>query len=417
MPASFLHGVETVEQEVGGRVIRALKTAVIGLVGTAPVHLVDEADRKVNKLVLIANDKDAAKYFGPETEGYTIPSALRAIFDKGSGLVFVVNVFDPAVHKDAETSDPDPSKVTAADIIGATSVAGVRSGMELFKEAAPTYGYGPKLLIAPGFTGQTGVAAALDVLAVKQRAFSFVDAPVGTTVAQAIAGRSPEGTIQFNTSSKRTILCYPMLKVFSKATGAEVLEPYSQHVAGIIAAKDLSDGYWFSPSNSQILGITGIERALTADLSDPTCEVNQLNEAGIVTVFNAFGTGFRTWGNRSAAFPSDTGVGNFISVRRTADVIEDSIEAASLPFLDRPLNGALIDEVVETVNGFLRDLKGKGTVIDGRCWFDPADNSTEQLANGNAVYNYDFMPPTAMERVTYKASINSAYLAQLLGGN
>src|SRR5690554_2724495 len=100
MAASFLHGVETVEQEVGGRVIRALKTAVIGLVGTAPVHLVDEADRKVNKLTLIANDKDAAKYFGPETEGYSIPSALRAIFDKGSGLVFVVNVFDPAVHKD-----------------------------------------------------------------------------------------------------------------------------------------------------------------------------------------------------------------------------------------------------------------------------------------------------------------------------
>jgi phage tail sheath protein FI len=409
--------VETIEQESGGRVIRTVKTAVIGLVGTAPIHLQDvaEADRTINKLVLISNEKDAAKYFGPETAGFSIPSALRAIFEKGSGLIFVVNVFDPAIHKDAE-SKPDPTKVTAADIIGSVSDAGVRSGMQLWIDAKPTYGYGPKLLIAPGYTSLTGVAAALGTLESKLRAFSFVDAPVGTTVAQAIAGRGTEGTINFNVSSPRTILCYPMVKVYSKAQNAEVLVPLSQHLAGVMAAKDLSDGYWYSPSNTVITGITGLERPLTADLADPTSEVNQLNEAGIVTVFNAFGTGFRVWGNRSAIYPTDTGVRNFIPVRRTADVIEESIEAACLPFLDQPLNKAIIDAVTETDNGFLRGLKGRGTIIDGRCWFDPADNSVEQLKAGNAVYSYDFMPPTPMERVTNKATINSAYLAQLLGG-
>ena len=42
MPASFLHGVETIEIEKGARTIKTVKTAVVGLVGTAPIQNVDE---------------------------------------------------------------------------------------------------------------------------------------------------------------------------------------------------------------------------------------------------------------------------------------------------------------------------------------------------------------------------------------
>ena len=38
-----------------------------------------------------------------------------------------------------------------------------------------------------------------------------------------------------------------------------------------------------------------LEKQLTSMINDPTSEVNTLNEAGIVTVFNSFGTGFRTF--------------------------------------------------------------------------------------------------------------------------
>lgn len=37
----------------------------------------------------------------------------------------------------------------------------------------------------------------------------IVDAPVGATVQDVIKGRGPQGTINFNTSSERIILCYP----------------------------------------------------------------------------------------------------------------------------------------------------------------------------------------------------------------
>ena len=111
MPASYLHGVETIEIEKGARTIRTVKTAVVGLVGTAPIQNVDDEYKTINEPVLISSDVDAVKYFGNATDGFTIPQALDAIFDQGAGVVLVVNVFDPEKHNSV-------SDVTKADIIG-----------------------------------------------------------------------------------------------------------------------------------------------------------------------------------------------------------------------------------------------------------------------------------------------------------
>ncbi|WP_173894066.1 phage tail sheath subtilisin-like domain-containing protein, partial [Thermodesulfovibrio sp. N1] len=213
MPANFLHGVETIEIEKGARPIRAVKTAVIGLVGTAPIQDVESDYRTVNRPVLILNDRDAAKYFGTQKTGYTIPQALDAIFDQGSGIVIVVNVFNPDVHKNAQ-NEPDPSQVTVSDIIGGTDASGNRTGMQAFKDCYNLFGFFPKILIAPVYCTQVSVATELNVMAGAIRAVAIVDAPAGTTFQQAIAGRGPNGSINFNFSSERMILCYPHLKVY-----------------------------------------------------------------------------------------------------------------------------------------------------------------------------------------------------------
>jgi len=116
--------------------------------------------------------------------------------------------------------------------------------------------------------------------------------------------------------------------------------PYSQWVAGAIALKDLQNGYWWSPSNTQANGILGPDVTLYASLLDAASDVNNLNAAGILTVFNAFGTGLRVWGNRSAGYPTITTPDNFISVRRTMDVIEESVQLSMLQFIDQPIKSA-----------------------------------------------------------------------------
>ncbi|MDD2870127.1 phage tail sheath subtilisin-like domain-containing protein [Neomegalonema sp.] len=483
MAANFLHGVETIEIDRGPRPVSAVKTAVVGLVGTAPIFEVDGTLASVNRPVLIQSDRDAARHFGTRRAGFTIPQALNAIFAQGRGVAIVVNVFDPGIHAAEQAPgdvtfaangraelgregvfdlvltnsggtvtyvagtdfalDPgagvatrleggaiavgatvraafryaDLSRVTPASVVGAVDAAGNRTGLQALLDCHGEMGFWPKILIAPGFGALASVSAELDVMAQKLRAVALIDAPIGASVAQVVAGRGPSGAVNFNLASERSLLCYPHVKVADdSAQGGSRLEPLSQYCAGVICAVDLEEGYWVSPSNHEIKGIVGIERRLSAMINDPSADVNRLNEAGIVTVFNAFGSGLRLWGNRPAAWPSVTHPKNFIPVRRVADMLHESVEQAMLQFLDRPINQALIDDVRETVNAFIRTLIGRGALIDGRCLFDPGKNEETQIAAGHLVFDIEFMPPTPAERISFESFINIALLGRLRGG-
>src|SRR6202451_1500710 len=99
MPASFLHGVEAIEVPNGPVPVTVVKSAVIGLVGTAPTWAVQSppGGPAPNTPTLVSSALDAAN-FGPIVHGYSIPYALAAIQEQGAGQAIVVNVFDPTVH-------------------------------------------------------------------------------------------------------------------------------------------------------------------------------------------------------------------------------------------------------------------------------------------------------------------------------
>lgn len=407
MPASFLHGVETIEITKGARTISTVKTAVVGIVGTAPIEDVEEQYRTVNTPTLILSETEAVRYFGNHKAGFTIPQALEAFFDQGAGIAIVINVYDPEKHENVEA-------VKIGDINGGIdAVTGKRTGLKAFEDCYSLFGYYPKTIIAPVFCEDTAVVTEINTICNKIIAMGIVDAPVGATVQDVIKGRGPQGTINFNTSSERIILCYPHLKVYDSTTDSIKLQPYSQRLAGVIAAKDVEKGYNWSPSNTEIQGIVGVERQLTSMINDPTSEVNTLNEAGVVTVFNSYGSGLRTWGNRTAAYPSSTHPTNFINVRRTADILHESVEYAMLQFIDFPIDNGLIDSICETVNQFIRTLIGRGALIDGKCSFNSEKNPTTEIANGHLTFDIEFMPPTPAERIMFESFINIELLKSL----
>ncbi len=336
--------------------------------------------------------------------------------------------------------------------------------MKLLNDSFNLFGYFAKILIAPVFCTQNSVSVELIAMAEKLGAVTYIDAPVGTTFAQALAGRGPEGTINFNTSSDRVRLCYPHVKVYDPVTNTERLEPLSQRAAGLRARVDLDKGYWWSSSNQEILGISGVERQLSAMIDDPqsevnllneqgittvfssygsglrlwgnrtaawptvthmrnfenvrrTGEVNLLNEQGITTVFSSYGSGLRLWGNRTAAWPTVTHMRNFENVRRTGDVINESIRYFSQQYIDMPITQALIDALTESVNAYGRKMTGDGAVLGFRCWFDPARNPETELAAGHLLLSYKYTPPPPLERLTFETEITSEYLLTLKGGN
>jgi phage tail sheath protein FI len=323
----------------------------------------------------------------------------------------------------------DPTKVQDSDIIG-TVASGSYTGIQALQTTYGTMGFFAKVLIAPGYAQNADVASALDAMAHQIRAIALVDSAPSTPPANAIANRSTPGQA-FDTSSKRTVLCYPQETFYDaglvptgvtlSAAGTPVVQyynqtavgPYSQWVAGAIAQKDLQNGYWWSPSNTEVQSLLGPDVPLYASLVDPNSDVNNLNAAGIVTVFNAFGTGLRVWGNRSAAYPSSTAPDNFISVRRTMDVIEESVELAMLQFIDQPISNALITAILASVNAFLRTLIQRGALVSGSASFDPAQNPPTQVSAGQLVFSLDVMPPPPAERITFQTFIDVSLLQQL----
>lgn len=399
---SFLHGVETVEFQQGPSKIETIASAVIGLVGSAPIQTVAVGDRTVNTPVLITNDKDAAKFFGADTAGYTIPSALKAILAQGAGPVVVVNVFDPISVAHQTAGVPDPTKVVAGDIIGTTNADGTRTGLKALKDAKPTYGFAPKQIIAPGFTTLTGVMTEMDSIAAALRAIAWVDATVAMSPTQAISARATT----LNSASKRVMICYPSVKALGPDGVTAVLQPLSQFAAGACAARDQQKGYWWSPSGMELKGTVGLERPIDGSFQDANAELNLLNASAITTVYVGFGTGYRLWGNRSAAWPANNDPDSFLAVRRTADVIEESLEYACLKYVDNPITKALVDQILDDANSFIRALIGRGAVVDCKAFYDPAKNTSDQLAGGHLTLGYRFMPPAPLERLSFEAYLD-----------
>ncbi|WP_188258248.1 phage tail sheath subtilisin-like domain-containing protein [Pseudomonas aeruginosa] len=474
MTANYLHGIETTEVERGPRAIKVVKSGVIALVGTAPAGPVNALTLSLTEVdgaqfgpetldgfsipralagiydygagtVLVINVLDPAVHrsnvvgqehqFGDNDQLQLGHGALQTLTLKSAdGLTSYVKDTDYSVtmltgkvkrlaggaiaangQVKADYTHADPSLVTSADIIGAVSVAGLRSGLKAFADSYNLFGFFPKLFIAPGFSTLNSISVELIAAAEQMGGIAYIDAPIGTTVQQVIAGRGPAGAINFNTSSDRVRLCYPHVKVYDAATDGERLEPLSIRAAGLRAKVDLDDGYWWSSSNRELVGVIGLERPLTARVDDPSSEVNLLNEVGITTVFNSFGTGLRLWGNRTAAWPTVTHMRNFENVRRTKDIIDESIRYSSLQFVDMPITQALIDSITESVNLFGRKLTGDGALLGFECWYDPARNPQTELELGHLLFNYKLTVPLPFERGTFETEITGEYLANLKG--
>lgn len=475
MAANYLHGVETVELSKGPVPISVVKSAVIGLVGIAPKGSKNTLTLVNNPLdaaqfgdevpgfsipqalsaifaqgagtVLVVNVFDDGTHVAsvsnesltistigkgktalPPVKDFVLTKTVAASPSTVAADKYSIDAFgnivitDTALLTDINDGTAtmtcsykklDAATINASTIVGTIS-GGNRTGIKVFGLAYNLFGFRPKIMIAPGYSTLAAVATELISAAGTYRAVALLDAPAGTTVSGAIAGRGPLGAVGgFSTSSDRAYLLYPMLKAYDAASNANQNRPYSQFMAGVIAATDNAEGYWVSPSNHEVKGIVGVERTITWAVNDAQTDANTLNEVGIATVAQGFGTGIRTWGNRSAAWPTSTNPKNFISVRRVADILHESLEYAMLQFIDKPINQATIDSIRESVKAFMRVLVSRGAIVDGDCAYNPDKNSPEEVAAGHLLFDISFMPPTPAERITFESYVDINYLKSL----
>ena len=101
-------------------------------------------------------------------------------------------------------------------------------------------------------------------------------------------------------------------------------------------------------------------------------------------------------------------------MRRTADILYESIERAHLWAMDRPFSPQLILDIRDGVSAFGQRLVSQGALLGFRCWVDPELNTKETLKAGKLYLNFDFEPPAPLEHLVFRAHREGAYYDELI---
>jgi len=406
---AFTHGVYTQELDTKVYAVREVDSALPFVVGVAPVHnLPDGSPKPVNEPKLVFNFTQFAETFGTPKDGedpsvFGLYEFARVYFTLyGMSPAVFVNVFDPNEHKD-DQGNPDPTKVTPADVIGGVdAITGKRTGLELIEEVFPRFGKIVGLVLAPGFSHYTTVANVLIAKAesINQnfKAMAYIDVPD--------TAKTPTDAVAFkqNFGSPHAVFFWP------RAVEGDRVVPLSIHAAGLTAKVDRGNGGvpYESPSNKE-LRVTGPEAILTLQ------EANYLNEQGLATMHRMM-TGWKLWGNRTAAFPGVTDIKDvFIPCRRMANWIENNLIVNTWQKVDDPMNKRLIESVVDTTNIWLNGLAGRGMLLGARVAFLEEENPVTDLANGIIRFHIYYLAPPPAETIEFVLEVDLDYFKTLFG--
>jgi phage tail sheath protein FI len=463
MTTAFLHGVEVVQIDTGARPIQTVRSSVIGLIGTAP-----DADVSfpLNTPVLITRRGEMAGL----GEAGTLQPALDLIYDQAGAVVVVVRVAQESTE--AATIDKVVGGINGSTgayegvhaFLAAENAVGFspriliapgfthqRTSDGILSIAVQTQGAG--YTTAPPVTAPGGavVRAVLGTGANAGKVVSFVIDDPGKNVGpnptitigappaggvQAVAGTVNRGTVRSEVLAEMLGIAQRLRAVIiadgPNTTDAAAIQlnddfgsdriyvvdpwvlrngaavPASSAVAGLNNRVDNEKGFWWSPSNNEINGIEGTARAIDYQPGDYSSRANLLNEQKIATIIRE--QGFRLWGNRTLAMDQKYA---FLSVRRIADMVNESILRGHLWAVDRCITATYLEEVQESVREYLRSLKARGAILGGDVWVDPELNTPAAIAAGQVFFDFEFTAVTPAERVTFRSHLVNSYVVDL----
>ncbi|MFH7809180.1 phage tail sheath C-terminal domain-containing protein [Acinetobacter sp. BSP-153] len=175
--------------------------------------------------------------------------------------------------------------------------------------------------------------------------------------------------------------------------------------AALRAETDKKVGFHKSLSNIAVTGPTGISQPITWDLEDPDTDAGYLNSNEITTMI--LHDGARFWGNRNC---SDDPRFAFEVATRTAQFLLDTIINGCFPFVDQPLTPFLAKDIIDSINAKLTEHVNAKRLIGASVWYDPAENTTENLSQGLMWIDYDYTPVPTLENLGLNQRITDRYL-------
>lgn len=336
-----------------------------------------------------------------DDDGYLVITSLKNIdgtykIPTGEAIAFSAQKLNPAA-------------VDVGDVIGGVDVSGNKSGFELVDECFPRFRLVPGLLLAPGYSGNAGLAAVMAAKAanINQEftAIALIDVPTESV------GKYSDVAAWKNTNSitdPRQIVCWPGVALDG------VYYDLSVQLAGAIAITDSEndDVPYVSPSNHAINATASVLASGEEVWIAPDTGA-YLNGQGVVTALNFIG-GWVAWGNRTACYPANTDVkDSFIPVKRMFAWVGNTIIQTYWSKVDAPLNRRLIDTIIDSVNLWLNGLAARQYIIGGRVEFNPDENPSPDLLDGIARFHVYITPASPARELDFLLEYSPEYLNNL----
>lgn len=353
-------------------------------------------------LKVTTGDGDTAEL--AEDEDYSL------FYDADKGVCVIELLEDSASYAanslTVEAAQMDPSAVTIPDIV---------MGISQVDACMTAVGVIPDLLLAPGYSHNTVVAA---ILATKAAGINglfgakcIIDADSteeGVTEYSQLTGyKNKNNFVDIN-----QIVCWPQVKL------GDYQFHLSTQLAGLMASVDtLNAGCPYeSPSNKNL-------KMDTCCLEDGT-EVNltweQVNLVagswGVVTAINFMSMGWTAKGNYTACYPANTDVKDqFIPISRMFDWVGNTLIRTFWSKLDKPMNRRLIDNILDTSNIWLNGQVAAEHLLGARAEMLEEENNLLDLMAGILHIHIYITPPSPMQECDFTLEYDINYVQAALG--
>lgn len=434
------------------------------VIGTAPVYQVDASN--VNKPVLCYTYKEAVEAFGFSSDwaNYTLCEFIYSQFVLyGMSPVVLINVFDPATHKEAGTLtdytitdgkidlganamlpltfesgknyEADKDYVTSYDddghlilsIVSSGSMKSLSSVKISFNKAKPdsvtssqviggidtTTGKSkglelinsvfPKFRLIPGLICSPKFSENAEVAAImRAKADNINGIFTGQAVIDIPAGGTGPAvyTAVPEWKNQNNYMAERQIVCWPKIKLGEKVYHLSTQLVGLMNKTDKAHAdVPYKSPSNELLQMNSCVNDAGDEIDLGLEQANYLNSQGIVTALN-FMSGWVAWGNRTGAYPANTDPKDaFIPIRRMFDFIGNTFIQTFWQKTDEPMTPRLIRTIVDSFNLYLNGLTAREMLLGGRIEFLGTENPLTDLMDGKLKFHVSITPPPPAEMI------------------
>lgn len=375
---------------------------------------VDTGEELIRWTIVVKDQAGAVTY--AETTDYLLSLSANNTW-------IITRVATGAIPSDASQlqlngKTPSTTPIDAADVIGGVDVdTGARTGLEVIEDVFQQTGLVPGVVICPKFSKDPAVAAVMEAKCENINgcfvATCLIDVDTATV----------KVSTDVKTWKESNNIVFPRQQcLFGKpaligSDGVKKIFNFASQQGPLLQWVDTYKGNglpYHSPSNKN-LRMNALLLEDETELPMHLLDANYLNSQGVVTALNFIG-GWRSWGNRTAAYPANTDVKDmFIPVRRMFDYIGNTVVLTIWQKVDEPGNRRLIDAIMNSLQLWLDGLSNSEALLGARIEFRHDENPTTELLNGHYVFHIFIAVPTPAEWLDFRLEYWIPFVENLFG--